>query len=168
MRPCDSGSSRRRRSVAGFSLVELLAVLAIMAVLASIGMPLAELSHQRAREEDLRRSLREIRSALDSYKRLSDEGRIERVVGGSGYPAALNDLVNGVKDARSPVGGKLYFLRRLPRDPMAWDAAVPDGETWALRSYASPPDDPKPGVDVFDVHSRSAAIGLDGTPYAAW
>ena len=163
---------RRPGSVAtpaqGFSLIELLVVVAIMAILASIGMPLAELSHQRGKEEELRRALREIRGALDTYKRLVDDGRIERAVDGTGYPADLAALVDGVNDARSPTGSKLYFLRRLPRDPMHADASVPAAETWALRSYASPPDDPRPGKDVFDVHSKSAASAIDGTRYSTW
>jgi len=157
-----------RGAAAGFTLVELLVVVAIMAILASIGMPLAELSHQRGREEELRQSLREIRAALDSYKRLVDDGRIERAVDGSGYPPNLQILVEGVKDARSPTSAKLYFLRKLPRDPLQPDLGVSAADTWALRSYASSPDDPQPGKDVFDVHSKSPATGLDGTPYRTW
>ena len=156
------------RGAAGFTLVELVVVVAIMAILASIGMPLAELSHQRGREEELRQSLREIRAALDSYKRLVDDGRIERAVDGSGYPPTLQVLVEGVKDARSPTGAKLYFLRKLQRDPLQPDLGITAADTWAPRSYASPPDDPRPGKDVFDVHSKSPATGLDGTPYRTW
>lgn len=164
--PGRSGATCARAS--GFSLIELLVVVAIMAILASIGMPLAELSHQRSKEEDLRRCLREIRGGLDAYKRLVDDGRIERAVDGTGYPPDLAALVDGVKDARSPTGAKLYFLRRLPRDPMHADASVPAAETWTLRSYASPPDDPRPGKDVFDVHSKSPLTGIDGTHYSSW
>jgi general secretion pathway protein G len=155
----------RRR---GFTLVELLVVVSIMAVLASIGMPLAELSMQRAKEEDLRRALREIRGALDAYKRLSDDGRIERAADASGYPPGLSVLVAGVTDAKSPTAAKLYFLRRLPRDPFEGDTTADPETMWALRSYASPPDDPKPGKDVYDVHSRSQGTALDGTPYRTW
>jgi general secretion pathway protein G len=158
----------KRARHGGFTLVELLAVVAIMAVLASIGMPLAELSMQRAKEEDLRRALRDIRGALDAYKRLSDDGRIERAADASGYPPRLNVLVDGVTDAKSPTAAKLYFLRRLPRDPLDTDATGDAESTWALRSYASPPDDPKPGKDVYDVHSRSLGTALDGTPYHTW
>ena len=152
----------------GFTLVEMLVVVAIMAILASIGMPLAELSMQRAREEDLRRSLREIRGALDAYKRLTDEGRIERAADGSGYPPDLLALVNGVTDVRSPSSAKLYFLRKLPRDPMSADSLAPAASTWDLRSYESSPSEPRPGKDVYDVHSPSQAVGLDGTPYRTW
>ena len=159
---------KERLARRGFTLVELLVVVAIMAVLASIAMPLAELSLQRGKEEDLRRSLREIRGALDAYKRLSDDGRIERAADGSGYPPSLNVLVDGVTDAKSPTAAKLYFLRRLPRDPMQSDTTIDAQNTWALRSYASPPDDPEPGKDVYDVHSKSFGTALDGTPYRTW
>ncbi len=152
----------------GFTLVELLVVVAIMAVLASIGMPLAELSLQRGREEDLRRSLHEIRGALDAYKRLSDDGRIERAVGGSGYPPTLGALVDGVADAKSPTRAKLFLLRSLPRDPMQGNATADPESTWDLRCYESPPDDPKPGKDVYDVHSKSQSMALDGTAYRTW
>lgn len=151
----------------GFSLVELLAVVAIMSILATIGLPLMELSQRRTQEEDLRRSLREIRTALDQYKRLVDTGRIAQPAGGSGYPPNLEVLVDGVDDAQSPKAAKLYLMRRLPRDPLA-PADQPAARTWALRSYASPPDDPQPGVDVFDVRSMSTAVGLNGVPYAQW
>jgi len=157
-------SSKQR----GFTLVELLVVVAILAVLASIGMPLAELAVQRGKEEDLRRALREIRSALDGYKRLSDDGRIQRTVGASGYPSTLRDLVDGVPDVKSPAGAKLYFLRRLPRDPMEADPSINAEDTWALRSYDSPPGDPKPGRDVFDVHSKSKRTAIDGSFYLSW
>jgi general secretion pathway protein G len=151
----------------GFSLIELLAVVAIMAVLASIGMPLAELSHRRAHEEELRRSLREIRTAIDAYKRLVDLGSIQRAADASGYPPSLDVLAGGVVDARSPQGAKLYLLRDLPRDPFARNG-IPAAQSWNLRSYASAPDAPMPGKDVFDVHSTSDGIGLNGIAYKNW
>jgi general secretion pathway protein G len=166
MSPCDA-STVPPRVGRGFSLVELLVVLAIMSVLASIGLPLAELSHQRNKEEELRRSLREIRSALDAYKRLVDQGNIQRAADASGYPPTLDVLVDGVADARSPRGTKIFLLRRLPRDPFA-SSETPAAQTWEPRSYASPPSDPKPGADVFDVHSRAPGIGLNGVAYREW
>jgi general secretion pathway protein G len=155
------------RSASGFSLIELLVVIAIMGVLASIGFPLAELSQQRNKEEELRRSLREIRTAIDAYKQLVDLGSIQRAADGSGYPPNLDVLVNGVEDARSPQRAKLYLLRKLPRDPFAPTEGAAT-ETWSPRSYASPPEDPKPGKDVFDVHSMSNGVGLNGIAYKTW
>jgi general secretion pathway protein G len=152
----------------GFTLVELLVVIAIMAVLASIGLPLAELSHRRTQEEDLRRSLREIRSAIDAYKRLVDQGSVQRAADASGYPPRLEALVEGVPDAKSVQGTRIYLLRQLPRDPLAPRDASPAAETWSLRSYASSSDDPQPGKDVYDVHSKATGIGLNGIPYREW
>jgi general secretion pathway protein G len=145
----------------GFTLIELLVTVAIVATLASVALPLAEITAQRGRETDLRRALREIRDALDAYKRAADEGRIVRSPDQSGYPPSLAMLVEGVPDAKSPAGAKLYFLRRVPADPMH-DAG------WGLRSYASPPDAPQPGKDVFDVYSLSERSGLNGVPYRLW
>ena len=152
----------------GFSLIELLVVIAIMSMLASIGMPLAELSHRRAQEEELRRALREIRTALDSYKRMVDAGLIARPAGGSGYPPNLQVLVDGEVNAQTPQASKLYFLRRVPRDPFASDTIADLADTWGLRSYDSPSDDPKPGRDVYDVYSKAPGTGLDGRPYRQW
>ncbi len=152
----------------GFSLIELLVVIAIMAVLASIGMPLADLARQRGQEEELRRSLREIRGAIDAYKRLVDQGHIARPADGTGYPPRLEVLEEGVVDSQSPQGIRIHLLRRLPRDPFAADASLPAAATWGLRSYASPADAPRPGPDVFDVHSLSDRVGMNGVPYRQW
>lgn len=158
----------QRTRGAGFTLVELLVVLTITAVLAMIGLPLAEVTHRRQNEEDLRVALREIRGALDAFKRASDEGRIERIAGGSGYPPRLEMLVDGVVDQKDPERRRLYFLRRLPRDPFALDAAVSPAATWGLRSYASEPDEPRAGDDVYDVYSMSDQAGLNGIAYRRW
>ena len=146
----------------------MLIAVAIVALLASVALPFAELQVQRTRERDLRHALREMREAIDAYKRASDEGRIARAADKSGYPPTLQALVEGVPDKRDAAGAKLYFLRRLPRDPFVDDPQVPAGETWGLRSSASPPDDPRPGADVFDVYSRNEGIGINGVPYRQW
>lgn len=152
----------------GFTLIELAVVAAIIGVLASAALPLSQLAHQRSQEADLRHALRELRGAIDSYKRATDEGRIERKADGNGYPPNLDVLVSGVTDIRSPTGQRIYFLRRLPRDPTYPDSAAPAERTWGLRAYASPPDAPEPGADVFDIHSLSNAVGLNGIPYRQW
>ena len=151
----------------GFALIELLISVAILALLAGGAMTFVDLAVQRGNEQELRADLREIRQAIDAYKQAWDAGRITHVVGETGYPRTLSDLTDGVVDARSAKGARIYFLRRLPRDPMA-DAALAPEATWGLRSYDSPPDNPQPGRDVFDVHSLSARKGLNGQPYEAW
>lgn len=152
----------------GFTLIEMLVVVTILSVLASAAYPLAKLQAQREREQEMRLALRQIRTALDAYKQAHDEGRMLKRVGASGYPAHLDDLVNGVEDVSSPDKKKLYFMRRLPRDPMSADSGMPAAQTWGLRSYASSPDEPKEGEDVFDVYSLSPRTGLNGIPYREW
>jgi general secretion pathway protein G len=147
--------------VKGFTLIELLITVAILGLLASLAMPLAEVTVQRGKEQELRRALREIREAIDAYKRATEEGAIERPLDKTGYPPTLAVLAEGAVDRRSPKGARIYFLRRVPNDPLS-------GEPWGLRSYASPPDAPKDGADVFDVYSKSDASGLNGVPYRQW
>ena len=145
----------------GFTLIELLITVAIVALLASVALPVAETTVQRGKEQDLRRALRETRTAIDAYKAAFDEGAIERKAGVSGYPPTLAALVEGVPDARTPDDKKHYFLRRVPADPLS-------GEAWGLRGYASPADDPREGADVYDVYSRSAGMGMNGVSYKEW
>jgi general secretion pathway protein G len=153
----------------GFTLIELVVTVGIVSVLAAAVVPSAQLVFQRERERELRVALRTIRGAIDAYKQASDTGRIKKEADKSGYPPDLQALVDGVDDASSPKEGvKIYFLRRLPRDPFWPEATTPAPETWALRAYASPPADPQPGDDVYDVHSRSSRTGLNGVPYRDW
>jgi len=154
--------------VKGFTLIELVVTVAIVAVLASIARPFNELVVQRSKEQDLRRALREMRDAIDAYKQASDEGRLQKRAGDSGYPRKLEDLVAGVEDQKNPKKDKVYFLRRLPRDPFAFDPALGPAETWGKRAYASPPDDPREGDDVFDVFSLATGTGINGRPYKEW
>jgi general secretion pathway protein G len=150
----------------GFTLVELLITVTILALLASVAMPLAEVAVQRSKEKELRQSLREMRDAIDAWKRAADEGRIEKPADGSGYPPSLAALVEGATDKTKPDGPKVYFLRRVPRDPMGEE---PMGEEqWGLRAYDSPADSPRPGKDVYDVYTKSEETGLNGVPYKKW
>lgn len=152
----------------GFTFIELVITVAIVALLASVALPVTELAVQRAKEQDLRRTLRQIRDAIDAYKQASDEGRIRKTVGDSGYPRNLDELVEGVDDQKSPRKEKIYFLRRVPRDPFFADTTASAVATWGKRSYASPPDDPREGDDVFDVFSLAAGRGINGQPYRDW
>lgn len=159
---------RAARHQKGYTFIEVVATLAIIAILTSIALPLAEVSAQRKKEEELRLTLRQIRDALDTYRQAGDEGRIVRKAGDSGYPRTLQVLVDGVEDAKSPTGSKMYFLRRIPRDPFYPDPSVPAAQTWGKRTYASPPDAPREGDDVFDVYSLSPGTGLNGVRYREW
>ena len=158
----------RLKAEGGFSLVELTIVVAVMAVLASSAVPLYELHVKREKEQELRVGLRQIREALDAYKRAIQDGRIARKADESEYPRKLEDLVTGIPDIKDPEKRKIYFLRRLPRDPMSEDESLSAAETWGKRAYESPPDNPQEGDDVFDIFSRSQNIGLNGIPYDKW
>lgn len=151
----------------GFSLIELVISMAILALLASMAMPLAETLVRRSKEQELKASLYEIRDAIDRYKMLADAGYIENSTGNTGYPARLNVLVDGVRDMRSIKGEKVYLLRRIPRDPFA-DPRLAAIDSWGKRSYASSADDPREGEDVFDVYSTARGIGLNGIAYREW
>jgi general secretion pathway protein G len=153
----------------GYTIIELVITVGIISLLASAVVPSARLLYQRERESELRASLRTIRAAIDAYKYAWDTGHIKKSLDQTGYPPDLAVLVDGVEDAASPKeGARLYFLRRLPRDPFWPDDAAPPADTWGLRSYASSPDDPQPGDDVYDVHSLSSRTGLNGVPYRDW
>ena len=150
----------------GFSLIELMVVMAVLGVLAVAAIPMAELARQREQERELKLALWEVRAAIDAYKRAFDASAAGRGGPGSGYPASLAVLAEGVRFAGSGAS-PAYFLRRVPRDPFA-PAELPAEATWGLRSYESPPDRPQPGPDVFDVYSKSERVGLNGVPLRQW
>ncbi len=146
----------------GMTLIELVIVMAIVAVLATAVFPMARMTAKRTREIDLRRNLRELRTAIDRYKDLYDQAKLEQKIGASGYPPSLDILVEGV-ELKSEPGRKVKLLRRIPKDPMIADGA------WGLRSHEDAPDSTSwGGEDVFDVYSRSEERAIDGTSYGDW
>ena len=150
---------------AGFTLIELVITVAIVGVLALLAAPLMEVTAQRHKEAELHLALRQIREAIDAYHQTVLDKKIASPADASGYPPDLESLVAGVPDITKPDRPMIYFLRRLPRDPMHPDATLSPAETWGKRSYASPPDAPSAGEDVYDVYSLSEGVGLNGVPY---
>ena len=142
----------------------MLVTMAILALMAAIALPLAKTAVKREKEMELRRSLRIIREAVDSYKKLADEKKFEFEEDTEGYPPDLETLVEGVEIELKEGGTQLIrFLRRLPRDPMT------NSFDWALRSYQDEPDSLSwGGQNVYDVYTRSPGTALDGTKYSEW
>lgn len=155
------------RRMPGFSIIELVASVAILGVLAAVAIPVMQTEITREKEYQLRIALQDIRTAIDAYKQASATGLIAVGSGSSGYPPSLTELSGGVPTLTSP-SRQLYFLRSVPRDPFYPDLTTPALKTWGLRSFASPPDNPAPGNDVFDVYSLSAKVGLNGIAYKEW
>lgn len=152
---------RSHRSDAGYTLAELVMVAALIALLSTIVLPVAKFTVKRSKEADLRLALRQMRTAIDEHKRLSDQGMIPVKLGGEGYPESLEVLVEGI----DLVGQerKQRFLRRIPIDPMTGEAE------WGLRSYQDEPDSTSfGGQNVYDVYSLSDGTALDGTEYKDW
>jgi len=154
-----------RSSVRGVTYLELVATAAIMMILASAILPLGRVAHRRQKELELRRALREVRTAIDRYKLAVDQGLIGGMdvkLGSEGYPPDLETLVAGVNRVGA-VQRKLKFLRRIPVDPMTGS-----GE-WGMRCYQDEPDSNSwCGDNVWDIYSRSTAKALDGTTYDTW
>jgi general secretion pathway protein G len=154
------------RSADGYTFVELLVVVTILLILASAVLPLAQVTSQRQREAELRRSLREVRTAIDKFKDAVDTGQIattEVTPGSEGYPPDLETLVEGVTVANDATGRKLKYLRRIPSDPMN------NSNEWGLRSYQDKPDSTSwGGQNVFDIYSKTNGTALDGTKYRDW
>lgn len=150
----------------GFTFVEILVVATIMVILASAIMPLAKVTAQRQREAELRRALREIRTAIDKYKDAADLGQIGTLdlkAGSENYPADLDVLVDGVRAANDATDRKLKFLRKVPVDPMTHSTE------WGKRSYQDKPDTTRwGGQNVFDVYTTFEGTALDGTKYRDW
>ncbi|MBN2198291.1 MAG: prepilin-type N-terminal cleavage/methylation domain-containing protein [Candidatus Aminicenantes bacterium] len=151
-----------------FTLTEMLVTVAILAILAGAAIPLAKNAVQREKEIELARALREMREAIDLYKRLADEKKIDADPDSEGYPPDLKALVEGVElkggqndpSARARI---IKFLRRIPRDPMTRST------DWGLRSYQDKPDDASwGGENVYDVYTKSRGRALDGTLYREW
>ena len=158
------------RNQRGLTLLELIITLAILAVLASAVLPMAEVTVKRTKEIELRRALRQIRTAIDEYKsdydRAVAEKKINATLGETGYPKELKALIDGES------WGGLYepkrrYLRSIPRDPFASSDLSPE-ESWSLRAYADDPGSSWGGGDIYDVHSKSDGMALDGTPYNEW
>ena len=153
----------------GFTLIEMVITVTIVGLLATVAFPMAELAVQRNKEREFREDLQQIRTAIDAYKQAADEGRMIIDAKKTAYPPTLQVLVDGVSDAKSPnKDQKIYFLRRIPRDPFSTDFSLTPDATWGKRSYASPPDNPQEGDDVYDVYTLSTGVGLNGVPYREW
>ncbi len=150
----------------GFTLVEMIITLTILAVLAGAVIPLAKVAVKREKEIELRRNLRIIREAIDAYKKLADEKRIEVEDDTEGYPPTLEVLIEGVelKEGNEESETKIMkFLRRIPKDPMT------NSTDWGLRSYQDDPDsDNWGGENVYDIYTKSLGTALDGTKYKDW
>jgi len=131
-------SDTRTRGQRGFTLLELMIVMAIMGILITIAQPNLKKSVIRAREVVLLENLFQMREAIDQY--YSDNGK---------YPALLNDLINTQERSKS-------YLRDVPKDPFT---GLPNWITVAADSE---------GGGIFDVHSASPELALDGTPYNTW
>lgn len=162
----------RGRRAAGFTLIEMVVVLAIVAILAMAALPLQEMTMRRLQEQALREGLRQVRTALDEHRRLVEAKRIAPGPDGSPWPATLAVLVQGVvlldeQGQPQDSGPRRYLLRKLPRDPFA-DPALAAADTWGQRASTSPPESPSAGSDVFDVYSRAEGRALDGTRLADW
>jgi general secretion pathway protein G len=156
----------RLRGTGGYTFIELLIVATILLILASAAMPLTRVTVQRTKEAELRRVLREMRTAIDKYKDAVDAGLISNLdvrAGSEGYPPDLETLVEGVTVANDASGRKLKFLRRIPIDPLTGESE------WGMRAYQDRPDSMSwGGSNVYDVYSRAAGVGLDGTKYRDW
>ena len=152
----------QRRAVAGYSIVEMVVACTLLAILSTVALPVAKFSVKRAKEAELRSSLRSMRNAIDEYKRYTDAGLLPVDLGSDGYPTELELLLEPI-DLVGQIDKQIRFLRRIPVDPMTGEAE------WGLRSNRDDPDSSSwGGENVFDVYSLSAGVGLNGVPYEQW
>lgn len=165
---------QRRSGMRGFTFLELVITLALVGLLAMFVVPLWEMTATRYKEAELRQALRTIREGIDAYKAATDAGSLPRETGESGYPPSLDKLtealdLRGKSNLSDTIASRrMVILRQLPRDPFNTDPELSAAETWNTRAYASRPDDPQPGDDVYDISSKSDRLALDGTPYSSW
>lgn len=152
----------------GFTLIEMMVSLALLATLASAAIPIYQRQEQQRNEEELRVALRDIRTAIDRYGQLVEEGVIEKDTDMTNWPASLDLLVDGVVNKKSPNKEKIYLLRRIPRDPFCDCDGRKNTETWRVRASTQAPGETTGGKDVWDVSSTSSQPGLNGIPYAQW
>lgn len=152
----------------GFTLIELLVSLVLLALIVTSAAPMMQLSAKRNKEQELKKALWQIRDAIDAYKQATDDGLIKKSLGQSGYPPSLRQLYEGVENIQDPKKRKIYFLRRIPKDPFATDMSLSAEETWGKRSYISSFDEPEAGDDIYDVYSLSNETGINQQPYREW
>jgi general secretion pathway protein G len=171
--------AKLKKNQKGFTLIEVIVTFTILAILAAVAIPLARVAVKREKEIELRRNVRIIRDAIDAYKKLADENRIEFEDNSEGYPPDLETLVEGVEVSGGAQAGGIQrgrtqrektddikiikFLRRIPKDPMT------NSYDWGLRSYQDDPDSENwGGENVYDVYTKSMGIAFDGTKYKEW
>ena len=152
----------------GFTLIELVVTVLIVAILATGATPILQVTIQRNKETELKQALRQIREAIDQYKKAVDEGKVKKTLDQSGYPPSLEILEKGVSNQTDLKGALIKFVRKIPRDPMNDDPDLKPSETWAKRCYASDVDSPMEGADVYDIHSRSSKKAINGSFYSTW
>lgn len=150
----------------GFTLIELLVALTLLALLVSSAAPLLQMSAKRNKEQELKKSLWQMRDAIDAYKQAVDDGQIKKSLDENGYPPSLQILVDGVENSLDPKKRKLRFMRNIPRDPFANDENLSAEDTWLKQSYEG--EEGALTTDVYDVHSRSNQIGINQQPYREW
>ncbi len=152
----------------GFTLIELMVALVLLALILSSAAPVMQITAKRAKEQELKRNLWQLRDAIDAYKKAVDDGLIKKSPGQTGYPPNLQILVQGVENPRDPKKRKIHFLRSIPRDPFVPDPELSNEASWGKRSYTSSFEEPAEGDDVYDVYSLSSDTGLNQQPYREW